>query len=71
MAKRDPTLLNQYGAYFPWHSRALDGFQNLGEGICGLATPLRVDPPGGRKAGAAADAVAPARGAAPARAAAS
>ena len=64
-------MLNQYGAYFPWHSRALDEFQNLGEGSCGLATPLRVDPPGGPEAGAAADAATPARGAAPARAAAS
>jgi FtsP/CotA-like multicopper oxidase with cupredoxin domain len=42
------TLLNQCGEfYYPWHSHALNEFQNFDEGFGGLATLLRVDPPGG------------------------
>jgi len=33
--------------YFPWHSHALFEFTNFDEGFGGLATLLRVDPPGG------------------------
>ena len=33
--------------YFPWHSHALFEFTNFDEGFGGLATVLRVDPPGG------------------------
>ena len=33
--------------YFPWHSHALFEFTNFNEGFGGLATILRVDPPGG------------------------
>ncbi len=39
---------NQCGEfYFPMHSHALNEFQNFTEGFGGLATLLRVDPPGG------------------------
>jgi FtsP/CotA-like multicopper oxidase with cupredoxin domain len=39
---------NQCGEfYFPWHSHALNEFTNFDEGFGGLATLLRVDPPGG------------------------
>jgi len=31
--------------YYPWHSHALNEFQNFDEGFGGLATLLRVDPP--------------------------
>jgi FtsP/CotA-like multicopper oxidase with cupredoxin domain len=42
------TSFNQCGEeYFPWHSHALNEFQNFDEGFGGLATLLRVDPPGG------------------------
>jgi FtsP/CotA-like multicopper oxidase with cupredoxin domain len=42
------TSYNQCGEfYFPWHSHALNEFQNFDEGFGGLATLLRVDPPGG------------------------
>jgi FtsP/CotA-like multicopper oxidase with cupredoxin domain len=42
------TLNNQCGEfYFPWHSHALDEFQNFDEGFGGLATLWRIDPPGG------------------------
>jgi FtsP/CotA-like multicopper oxidase with cupredoxin domain len=33
--------------FFPWHSHALNEFQNFDEGFGGLATLVRVDPPGG------------------------
>lgn len=33
--------------YFPWHSHALNEFANFDEGFGGIATLLRVDPPGG------------------------
>ncbi len=33
--------------YFPWHSHALNEFVNFDEGFGGMATLLRVDPPGG------------------------
>src|SRR5215470_14883492 len=33
--------------YFPWHSHALNEFSNFDEGFGGMATLLRVDPPGG------------------------
>jgi FtsP/CotA-like multicopper oxidase with cupredoxin domain len=33
--------------YFPWHSHALNEFANYDEGFGGMATMLRVDPPGG------------------------
>jgi len=37
---------NQCGEfYYPWHSHALNEFQNFNEGFGGLATLLRVDPP--------------------------
>jgi FtsP/CotA-like multicopper oxidase with cupredoxin domain len=42
------TSLNECGElYFPWHSHALNEFQNWDEGFGGLATLWRVDPPGG------------------------
>jgi FtsP/CotA-like multicopper oxidase with cupredoxin domain len=42
------TSYNQCGEfYFPWHSHALNEFQNFDEGFGGLATLVRVDPPGG------------------------
>lgn len=42
------TSFNECGEfYFPWHSHALNEFQNFDEGFGGLATILRVDPPGG------------------------
>lgn len=42
------TSSNECGEfYFPWHSHALNEFQNFDEGFGGLATLLRVDPPGG------------------------
>jgi len=42
------TVYNQCGEfYFPWHSHALFEFTNFDEGFGGLATLLRVDPPGG------------------------
>ena len=34
--------------YYPWHSHALNEFQNFDEGFGGLATLLRVDPPLGQ-----------------------
>ncbi|MCU7722965.1 multicopper oxidase domain-containing protein [Actinoplanes sp. KI2] len=33
--------------YFPWHSHALNEFTNYDQGFGGMATLLRVDPPGG------------------------
>jgi FtsP/CotA-like multicopper oxidase with cupredoxin domain len=33
--------------YFPWHSHALNEFTNFDQGFGGMATLLRVDPPGG------------------------
>jgi FtsP/CotA-like multicopper oxidase with cupredoxin domain len=74
------TRLNECGEfYYPWHSHALNEFQNFDEGFGGLATLLRVDPPGGcgitpsfasapAAAGAPAKASGPAPGAAPASA---
>jgi hypothetical protein len=42
------TSYNQCGEFFfPWHSHALFEFTNFDEGFGGLATLLRVDPPGG------------------------
>jgi FtsP/CotA-like multicopper oxidase with cupredoxin domain len=42
------TTNNECGEfYFPWHSHALNEFQNFDEGFGGLATLLRVDPSGG------------------------
>jgi len=42
------TSYNECGEfYFPWHSHALFEFTNFDEGFGGLATILRVDPPGG------------------------
>ncbi len=42
------TIMNECGEfYFPWHSHALNEFQNFDEGFGGLATLVRVDPPGG------------------------
>lgn len=42
------TIMNECGEfYFPWHSHALNEFQNFDEGFGGMATLLRVDPPGG------------------------
>jgi FtsP/CotA-like multicopper oxidase with cupredoxin domain len=42
------TSYNQCGEfYFPWHSHALNEFQNFDEGFGGLATVWRIDPPGG------------------------
>jgi len=44
----DATSFNECGEfYFPWHSHALNEFQNFDEGFGGLATLVRVDPPGG------------------------
>lgn len=41
--------LNRCGEYYyPWHSHALNEFQNFNEGFGGLATLLRVDPPVGQ-----------------------
>jgi len=40
------TSYNRCGEYYlPWHSHALNEFQNFDEGFGGLATLLRVDPP--------------------------
>ncbi|MCP4421772.1 MAG: multicopper oxidase domain-containing protein [Chloroflexi bacterium] len=33
--------------YYPWHTHALNEFQNFDEGFGGMATLWRVDPPGG------------------------
>lgn len=42
------TSYNECGEfYYPWHSHALNEFQNFDEGFGGLATLWRVDPPGG------------------------
>ncbi len=42
------TVMNECGEfYYPWHSHALNEFQNFDEGFGGLATLLRVDPTGG------------------------
>lgn len=42
------TSHNECGEYyFPWHSHALNEFQNFDEGFGGLATLWRIDPPGG------------------------
>jgi FtsP/CotA-like multicopper oxidase with cupredoxin domain len=42
------TSYNECGEFFfPWHSHALNEFQNFDEGFGGLATLVRVDPPGG------------------------
>lgn len=42
------TANNECGEYyFPWHSHALNEFQNFDEGFGGLATLWRVEPPGG------------------------
>jgi hypothetical protein len=42
------TSYNECGEfYFPWHSHALNEFTNFDEGFGGLATLLRVEPPGG------------------------
>ena len=42
------TGYNQCGEYyFPWHSHALNEFQNFDAGFGGMATLWRVDPPGG------------------------
>jgi FtsP/CotA-like multicopper oxidase with cupredoxin domain len=44
----DVTSYNECGEfYFPWHSHALFEFTNFDEGFGGMATLLRVDPPGG------------------------
>ena len=44
----DVTSFNECGEfYFPWHSHALFEFTNFDEGFGGMATILRVDPPGG------------------------
>lgn len=41
------TSYNECGEfYFPWHSHALFEFTNFDEGFGGMATILRVDPPG-------------------------
>jgi FtsP/CotA-like multicopper oxidase with cupredoxin domain len=49
-----PTGITSYSEcgefYFPWHSHALFEFTNFDEGFGGLATLLRVDPPGGCEA---------------------
>ena len=43
------TSFNRCGEfYYPWHSHALNEFQNFDEGFGGLATLLRVDPPVGQ-----------------------
>ncbi|RIK39995.1 MAG: copper oxidase [Chloroflexi bacterium] len=40
------TSFNECGEfYFPWHSHALNEFQNFDEGFGGLATMVRVNPP--------------------------
>ena len=45
---RGVTSYNDCGEfYFPWHSHALFEFTNFDEGFGGMATLLRVDPPGG------------------------
>ena len=42
------TSYNECGEFFfPWHSHALNEFTNFDEGFGGMATLLRVDPPGG------------------------
>lgn len=42
------TVFNECGEfYFPWHSHALNEFTNYDEAFGGLATLVRVDPPGG------------------------
>jgi len=42
------TSFNECGEfYFPWHSHALNEFQNFNEGFGGMATLWRIDPPGG------------------------
>jgi len=42
------TSFNECGElYYPWHSHALNEFQNFDEGFGGLATLFRVDPTGG------------------------
>ncbi|MCA9942231.1 MAG: multicopper oxidase domain-containing protein [Anaerolineales bacterium] len=42
------TSYNECGEfYYPWHSHALNEFQNFDEGFGGLATLWRIDPPGG------------------------
>jgi len=42
------TSFNSCGEYyFPWHSHAVFEFTNFDEGFGGLATVVRVDPPGG------------------------
>jgi FtsP/CotA-like multicopper oxidase with cupredoxin domain len=42
------TSFNECGEFwFPWHSHALNEFVNFDEGFGGLATLIRVDPPGG------------------------
>ncbi len=42
------TSFNECGEfYFPWHSHALNEFQNFDEGFGGLATLVRVEPPNG------------------------
>jgi FtsP/CotA-like multicopper oxidase with cupredoxin domain len=42
------TSYNECGEfYFPWHSHALFEFTNFDEGFGGMATLLRLDPPGG------------------------
>ncbi len=42
------TSYNECGEfYYPWHSHALNEFQNFDEGFGGMATLWRVDPPGG------------------------
>lgn len=44
----DLTVYNECGEYYmPWHSHALNEFQNFDEGFGGLATLWRIDPPGG------------------------
>jgi FtsP/CotA-like multicopper oxidase with cupredoxin domain len=51
------TSLNECGEfYYPWHSHALNEFQNFDEGFGGLATLLRVDPPTGCPSGPGGDA---------------
>ncbi|MEV8631729.1 multicopper oxidase domain-containing protein [Streptosporangium sp. NPDC051023] len=43
--------------YFPWHSHALNEFTNFDAGFGGMATLLRVDPPGGCAAVAASSSI--------------
>ena len=46
--RRGQVSFNRCGEYYyPWHSHALNEFQNFNEGFGGLATLLRVDPPVG------------------------